>query len=639
MADEQGISLAAAASDEPTGAVTPREPEAPANEAPASMRDGSLPTDSTDSPDGSRTKLADSGVPAVVPIAERLARVADMSDGSLDAEEIEAGLAAMESYDRVEPFSPAILAIRWSTTALSLALAAPGIAEGEPLQLLWGITVLWYSLLRSRYPIRYMGNIRSVAEVVAEAALHMLIVSTTGYWESPYVFTLVTAVTVAGFARGFGFALRIAGVSAVGVTIPFLTPQDAVTDDFLLSLRTSSVLLLIAVVSGWARRISGEAERQRALAVHRLDRLSDANSLLSNLHRVAQTLPASLDIDDVLETTVLRLRGLVDFDAVVVGAKDETDVGWDVLLSEGCRATPRLGPDEIPPPVARAVADDEVVFVHDHTAEDEIGFARRAASGLYAPLPARGEVIGFLALERTGQAPFTQRDERVVAGFAEPTGLAIDNARWFARLRTVGADEERTRIARDLHDRIGQSLAYLAFELDRIVSANQRGSQIDNDLDQLRSDVRGVIGEVRDTLYDLRTDVSEDNDLASTIEQYAGRIRERSGLDVDLLLDRRNRLPILQERELWRICQEAITNIERHAGASSVHIEWRCDGHSARLEISDDGVGFPEGHAGRLDSYGILGMRERAASIGATLEVTGNPGGGTTVRCTLVTPS
>ena len=100
----------------------------------------------------------------------------------------------------------------------------------------------------------------------------------------------------------------------------------------------------------------------------------------------------------------------------------------------------------------------------------------------------------------------------------------MDNARWFARLRTVGADEERTRIARDLHDRIGQSLAYLAFELDRIVKADGQAKPVGTQLERLRADVRGVIGEVRDTLYDLRTDVTDTKDMPATLREFLDRV-------------------------------------------------------------------------------------------------------------------
>ena len=85
---------------------------------------------------------------------------------------------------------------------------------------------------------------------------------------------------------------------------------------------------------------------------------------------------------------------------------------------------------------------------------------------------------------------------------------------------------------------------------------------------------------------------------------------------------------------MWlHLAQEAITNVERHAKAERLAVTWRCDGTHAVLVIADNGVGFPDGRAGRLDSYGIIGMRERAASIGATLDVASEPGVGTSVRC------
>lgn len=86
---------------------------------------------------------------------------------------------------------------------------------------------------------------------------------------------------------------------------------------------------------------------------------------------------------------------------------------------------------------------------------------------------------------------------------------------------------------------------------------------------------------------------------------------------------------------MWRIAQEAITNIERHAKATRVRVTWRCDGDRAAIRITDNGVGFEVGRAGRLDSYGMLGMRERASSIGAALDVHSVPGQGTSITCVL----
>ena len=81
------------------------------------------------------------------------------------------------------------------------------------------------------------------------------------------------------------------------------------------------------------------------------------------------------------------------------------------------------------------------------------------------------------------------------------------------------------------------------------------------------------------------------------------------------------------------MAQEAVTNVERHAHATKVAVTWRCDGERGVLIVADDGVGFPSGRVGRLDSYGIIGMRERAASIGAALDISSEVGVGTTIRC------
>lgn len=563
---------------------------------------------------------------------DRLVELAQTTDGSAHDD----GIGILEPVDRVATFGPAILAIRWGTTVASIALATQDIAHPRWLLVTWSAVIVTYTVLRTARPIRYYGDVRSLLFVIGEVALHVAALLSTGYWESPFILTLVTAISVAGFARGFGFGLRIGIVSALAVSLPYLM-EDPSETRIVDSGQWTLVLLMVALIAGYARRISGEADRQHSLALDRLGRLADANALLFSLHRVTQTLPASLDLDDVLDTTIGRLKGLFDFDTAVILAFDDTDGNWQVLRREGVgRMASRVLDQDLTPPLRRAILDETVINVPSLPEAGCAGLSPKASSGLYAVLSARGSTIGLLAIEDAEERHFTARDAELLQGFVEPVALAIDNARWFARLRTVGADEERSRIARDLHDRIGQSLAYLAFELDRIVTKYDSGEALDGALEQLRDDVRGVIREVRDTLYDLRTDVTDSQDLAATLEAYVARIRERSGLTIDLYCDRTARLPLLQEREMWRIAQEALANVERHAQATAVRILWRCNGESAALEVTDNGQGFPIGRAGRLDSYGILGMRERASSIGATLEITSQLGKGTRVRCSLI---
>jgi signal transduction histidine kinase len=159
------------------------------------------------------------------------------------------------------------------------------------------------------------------------------------------------------------------------------------------------------------------------------------------------------------------------------------------------------------------------------------------------------------------------------------------------------------------------------------------------ELDILRTEVRGVLTEVRDTLCDLRTDVTDRSDLVETLQAFLQRVTERAGFEVSFLHESSARLPVVQERELWRIAHEAITNVERHAGARHLRVRWECDGTNGHLTIADDGRGFPSAKAGRADSYGIKGMRERADAIGARLDIESEPYVGTMVDCVLPAPA
>ena len=455
----------------------------------------------------------------------------------------------------------------------------------------------------------------------------LAVVVSTGYWDSPYIFSLATAIMVAGFARGFAFAIRNALGSTIAIALPLYLLDG--TDSLSQSAQWAAELVLMALVAGYGRRLFREAQQRTTLALTRLSRMTEANALLSELHRVAQVLPASLDLGETVATTVARVRDLVESDVVAVVLHDESTGSWSVAAAEGARLPKVFAPDELPAAVAAAAKGDLSVLAQDL---EGTGLSRTATTAIYTPLRARGRRVGIGAVERRAPASLFERELRLMDGVGEQAALAIDNARWFGSLRRVGADEERTRIARELHDRVGQSLAYLAFELDRI-SGRAREGLVHEELETLRGEVRQVIGEVRETLYDLRTDVSEGHDLVSTLNTFLQRVRQRADLEVEFVNDSTDRLPMPVEREMWRIAQEAITNIERHSGATKATVRWWCDGTRGELEVSDNGKGLAATTAGRPDSYGILGMRERAEAIAATLEIQSRPGQGTSVRC------
>lgn len=537
--------------------------------------------------------------------------------------------------NRVAGFNGLISAMRFATMAISVLLVATSAQRDDTTLRIWTAVIIAYAVFRASRPVKYSDDVASLVRVVAEVGLHVFAVTSTGGWDSPLLFTLLTAVTLAGLARGYAFSLRIAIATTLAVTVPYAAAAPVQRDALVHSASWTGIVMLVAVIAGYARRVSGEADRERALAMDRLGRLADANTLLFSLHRVTQTLPASLDLGEVLDSTLNRMKSLVSYDSIAILLFDETDGHWDVVRHHGLQVAGRLGPTELPAGLRQAMAENQLVHIPDLSQEVGAGLNKRAGSGIYTVLPSRGSVIGLLAIEHGDFEHFTLRDLDVVHGFVAPAALALDNARWFARLRTVGADEERTRIARDLHDRIGQSLAYLGIELDRLADRDAAGDNITAEIAQLRDDVRGVIREVRDTLYDLRTDVSEEQGIGEILHQYVARVSERSNLQIQVDGDREARLPLLQEREMWRIAQEALANVERHARATAVRVVWRCDGERALIDVTDNGVGFDQGRAGRVDSYGVLGMRERASSIGASLEIISAPGRGTRVRCTL----
>jgi signal transduction histidine kinase len=531
--------------------------------------------------------------------------------------------AARPRADLLASFGPLVIAIRWATVAVGLALAA--LDANEPGRLLaYGAPLVVYAAARTIRPLRYLTDrTGSLVQVFFEVGLSLAVVVGTGFWASPYVFCLATAILAAGFARGFGFAFRTAIAAVLAVALPYHLEEPGAR--LLVTVQWGGELLLVGIIAGYARRLFGEAEEQDVLA-------RQANDLLAQLHEVAQTLPTSLDLDDTVGQAIAELRERFPIDVAVVLLRDTaaTTTTWMVATAEGVRLAPSLEDGELPP-AARAAARDGRT-VHDH---DGPFLADGARVAVYAPLIARSRPVGLLAVEAFDPVRLTATQASEIEAASHRAALAIDNARWFTLLRRVGADEERTRIARDLHDRVGQSLAFVGFELDRLARAAATGSSVEDDLTHLREDVRRVVTEVRDTLYDLRTDVTERQGIVDTLATFLERVNDRTGVAVDLDHEQAARLPLRQERELWRIAQEAVTNATRHADASSIAVRWYCDGHRALLEVRDDGRGLPAdvGSVARTDSYGLRGMRERAAAIGARLTIGAADGGGTLVRC------
>jgi two-component system sensor histidine kinase UhpB len=194
--------------------------------------------------------------------------------------------------------------------------------------------------------------------------------------------------------------------------------------------------------------------------------------------------------------------------------------------------------------------------------------------------------------------------------------------------RTLTAqEEERLQLARELHDEIGQGLTALLLQLDYIAKVAPEG--ITEEAVAARETARTSLEEVRRIARQLRPEALDDLGLVSAIVHLADRIAERSGLEVSRDLDRD--LPALgpeTELVIYRVAQESLTNVIRHADAGHIDVSLARSGDGVVLRVSDDGVGVN----GAREGAGMKGMRERAVLVGARLDIGGSARGGTEVR-------
>ncbi len=185
-------------------------------------------------------------------------------------------------------------------------------------------------------------------------------------------------------------------------------------------------------------------------------------------------------------------------------------------------------------------------------------------------------------------------------------------------------EEERRRFSRDLHDGIGQSLFSLKITLDRMIADGNQG------LEQLGREVSQLMSEVRGLAWELRPSVLDDLGIVPALRTYIANFGKHYGMTVRFDCDLRKRPDLLVETTIYRIVQEALTNVGKYAGASEAVVTLRDEGTHVEATVSDDGVGFVREEAGR--GVGLFSMEERARAVAGELRIVSAPGQGTTVR-------
>jgi signal transduction histidine kinase len=522
---------------------------------------------------------------------------------------------------------PLVTFLRWASLAVGVALVPTTGEAGSPVMIGAVLVLLANTIFRTVRPLRLQpATWRAEAMLLLDLAIAVLMITFTGNWSSPLILTPLPTVILAAY--GWGYREGLATAALTGATIGLVDALSGVSEDALRTgILASVVVLLAALVGGFTHQLWLEAERRQQETLDQVTRMSIANDLLHALHDVVQTLPSSLDLSDVVSSAQETFRELVDSTvAVVIVPEDASDL-WRVELAEGARMPATLLPDELPLTLKHALATTGVVRVNDLTPGTHAACGSETRSVLATALRAHDRVVGLVSIEHREPDAYTEEDASLIAGLASSLALAVDNARWFSRLRTLGAEAERARIARDLHDNVAQSLAYVGFELDRLASVHGD----DPDLKNLQGVVRGVVADLRETLYQLRATVSENQDLVDIASDYITRWSARTGVNADFAPHTGGRrVPLQVEQELWRILQESLTNVERHADASHAWVSWRIGDGRAQLEVRDDGRGMNTDAVSR-ERYGLVGIRERADAVGAQVTLVSEPDRGTTV--------
>ena len=535
-------------------------------------------------------------------------------------------------------FPALILALRWATVSTGAVLSLVDLRSSATAMAATSLLCL-YAGFRLLRPLPCPdGREAPPLSIAGEMVVALAAVAMSGGFGSPFVFVTLVPVLLAGLTQGYSGGLVAAAVAGVPLLVVGATlPSAQVPTE-----TTAQVILVYAAtgaLAGYARRLFTDAVAEQASFESRVSTLTEANALLSQLTRVALTLPSSLDLGDTVSAAMTHLRELFDCSGAAVLVLDAATGTWRAEGTFGLPPPPPMSTSQLPPPLLHlALRHGSATPVSATVAQLELGpgEGRRglwseARSGLYAPLVARDHLVALVALERLGGEAFHPRDVDVLSGLAEPLALAIDNGLWFDRLRRLGAEGERDRLARDLHDRFAQGLVYVNLELDRLSRHPDPGPQ----LVELRQQVHGLLGDVRETLRQLRSRVTPAAGLADLLAGELPRFAARTGVATHFdAVPGMPRLPVAVEQELWRITQEALGNVARHARASALEVTWKCDGRHGRLVVADNGDGFDPGGVTTAASAtsGMTAMRERANAIGARLVVDSHPGGGTWIQ-------
>jgi two-component system, NarL family, sensor histidine kinase DegS len=401
-----------------------------------------------------------------------------------------------------------------------------------------------------------------------------------------------------------------------------------------------SVFVVVVAAAGVTMAVLVERERHAR-------RHAEATSRRLVLLNEIATSTLTTGLRHTLDQTLARLVSVLELEAACVAVVDPDEEGGPLSVL-ACR------------PGRKGAGGSLVARVEGWRPPASLERSGGAGDGvvaltLSAELPepgSKGRVDGLLAAKVEPGRELTPGEIDLLKGVASQLALALANARLqerardrlrsYAQLVTRAQEEERKRIARELHDQAAQNLVAIRRNLDAL-ERSLADHPAAAELTQL-SDLAGrTLDGLRTFSRDLRPPVLDDLGLVSALDGLVADVGERGDLAVGLVVTgTRRRLPIETELALFRIGQAALHNIERHAQAGKASVALTFEPRRVRLTINDDGRGFEAPgdlddltHAGKL---GLIGMAERAQLVGGTLHIDSAPGTGTRIAVEVLTP-
>jgi signal transduction histidine kinase len=392
-------------------------------------------------------------------------------------------------------------------------------------------------------------------------------------------------------------------------------------------------LLELAIESAWAR-----AEQHLIRA--RLEALDDASRAIAG----------ELDVERVLQLIVDRVRDLIGARYAALGTVDEQGQITRFITS-GITHEQRLRIGPIPRGrgllglIIREGRSYRIREIRDHP--DRSGFPPEHPamhSFLGVPVVVKGRSVGNLYLtEKLGAPEFSEQDQRLAENFALHAGIAIENARLHEQVQRLAIVDERQRIGKDLHDGIIQSLYAVSLSLEDVpdlMSAEpvEAAARVERAIEALNGSIR----DIRNFIFGLRPELVEQGGLVAGLATLVNEFRLNTLIDAEFEADELpDREPDAQVRaELLQIAREALSNVARHARASSAGIRLSGSPGALQLSVRDNGRGFDPAARMADGHLGLANMAARAGDLGGRLEVVSEPGGGTDiiVRVPLAAP-